>query len=247
MYSKLLACLLSGFLLSGAALADAKPSADEMAVKKAVQKRFPDISLDSLTKTQYDGLYEAVMGGNQVFYTDKNASYILIGSLIDAKTQRNLTEARIRELMQVKFETLPLEAAIKQVKGNGSRKLAVFSDPDCPYCKKLDTELGKVTDVTIYTFFYPIASLHPQAVDKVKAVWCAADRVKAWEDLVQKGIVPQTGAKCDTTPLTKVAELGAKLKVNGTPTIIFADGFRVPGMVPAAQLEKLLNGERSQN
>lgn len=247
MRSKLLVCLLSGFLFSGAALADAKPSADEMAVKKAVQKRFPDIDLDSLTKTRYDGLYEAVMGGNQVFYTDKSASYILIGSLIDAKTQRNLTETRIRELMQVKFETLPLEAAIKQVKGNGSRKLAVFSDPDCPYCKKLDAELGKVTDVTIYTFFYPIASLHPQAMDKVKAVWCAADRVKAWEDLVQKGTVPQTGTKCDTTPLTKVAELGAKLKVNGTPTIIFADGFRVPGMVPAAQLEKLLNGERSQN
>ncbi|HUX62568.1 DsbC family protein [Sulfuricella sp.] len=246
MRSKFLVCLLSGFFFAGAALADTKLGTDEVALKAAIEKKFPDIKLDSLQKTQYGGLYEAVMEGSQVFYTDKNASFILVGNLIDAKTQRNVTEERIRDLMRVKFDTLPLESAIKQVKGNGSRKMAVFSDPDCPYCRKLDAELAKVTDVTIYTFLYPIASLHPQAGDKAKAVWCAPDRVKAWEDLIQKGTVPQAGGKCEN-PLAKIAELGRKLKVNGTPTIIFADGMRVPGMVPAANLEKLLNGERSQH
>ena len=243
MRSKILVCLLSGLFFTGAALADAKLGADEVVVKAAIEKKFPDIKIDSLQKTQYGGLYEAVMEGSQVFYTDKSVSYILIGNLIDAKTQRNVTEERIRDLMRVKFESLPLESAIKQVKGNGSRKMAVFSDPDCPYCRKLDAELAKITDVTIYTFLYPIASLHPQAGDKSRAVWCAPDRVKAWEDLIQKGTVPQAVGKCEN-PLAKIAELGKKLKVNGTPTIIFADGMRIPGMVPAANLEKLLNGER---
>lgn len=246
MRSKILVCLLSGLFFTGAALADAKLGADEMAVKAAVVKKFPDIKLDSLQKTQYPGLYEAVMEGSQVFYTDKNASYILVGNLIDAKTQRNVTEERIRDLLRVKFDTLPLESAIKQVKGNGKRKLAVFSDPDCPFCRKLEEELEKVTDVTIYTFLFPIASLHPQAGDKAKAVWCAPDRAKAWDDLIKKGIVPQTGSKCET-PIAKIAALGAKLKITGTPTLIFADGMRIPGMVPAANLEKLLNGERPQN
>lgn len=246
MRSKILVCLLSGLFFTGAALADAKLGADEVVVKAAIEKKFPDIKIDSLQKTQYGGLYEAVMEGSQVFYTDKSVSYILIGNLIDAKTQRNVTEERIRDLMRVKFESLPLESAIKQVKGNGSRKMAVFSDPDCPYCRKLDAELAKITDVTIYTFLYPIASLHPQAGDKSRAVWCAPDRVKAWEDLIQKGTVPQAVGKCEN-PLAKIAELGKKLKVNGTPTIIFADGMRIPGMVPAANLEKLLNGERPQN
>lgn len=245
MRSKFLICLLSGFIFAGAALADTKMGADEVAVKAAIQKNFPDIKLDSLQKTRYGGLYEAVMEGSQVFYTDKSASFILIGSLIDGKTQRNVTEDRMRDLLQVKFDTLPLESAIKQVKGNGSRKIAVFSDPDCPYCRKLDAELEKVTDVTIYTFLFPIASLHPQAGDKSRAVWCAPDRVKAWEELIKKGTVPQTGGKCEN-PLAKIAALGQKLKITGTPTIIFADGMRVPGMVPAADLEKLLNGERPQ-
>jgi thiol:disulfide interchange protein DsbC len=245
MRSNFLVCLLSCFFFVSAALADTKPGSDEVAVKAAIQKKFPDIRLDSLKKTEYGGLYEAVMGGSQIFYTDKSVSFILLGNLIDAKTQRSVTEERMRDLMAVKFDTLPLELAIKQVKGNGKRKMAVFSDPDCPYCRKLDGELEKVTDVTVYTFLYPIASLHPQAEDKVKAVWCAPNRVKAWEDLIQKGTVPQTGTKCDN-PVAKLNELGRKLNINGTPAIIFANGVRVPGVVPAADLEKLLNGERPQ-
>lgn len=242
---KLLACLLSGFMFTGAALADAKPGTGEAAIKKALLAKFADAKVQSVQKTSYGGLYEVLMDG-QLFYTDEKVGYFLVGNLIDANTQHNVTEARMRDLMRVKFDSLPLESAIKQVKGNGKRKLAVFSDPDCPYCRKLEAELAKVTDVTVYTFLYPIASLHPNAGDKVKAVWCAPDRAKAWDDLMQKGTVPPVGASCDTAPLAKIAELGGKLKVNGTPTIIFADGLRVPGMVPAAQLEKFLNGERPQ-
>lgn len=245
MRSKILLCLLSGFLCIGGAWADAKPGADEATVKTAIEKKFPDIKIDSLKKIQYGELYEAVMDGNQIFYTDKSASYILIGNLIDPKSQRNVTQERIQDLMRVKFDTLPLELALKQVKGNGKRKMAVFSDPDCPYCRKLEAELDQVTDVTIYTFLYPIASLHPDAGEKAKAVWCSPDRNKAWEDLIKNGTVPKTSGKCDN-PVAKLNELGRKLKVNGTPTIIFADGTRVPGMVPAADLEKMLNGERRQ-
>lgn len=245
MYLKPIACLLSAFAIAGCAQADSNPGAAEAAVKKAVEAKFPGIQLNSLKKTPYDGIYEVVANGNQIVYTDKNASYLMVGNLIDAKTQRNVTEERMRDLMRVKFDSLPLESAIKQVKGNGSRKLAVFSDPDCPYCKRLEAELEKITDVTVYTFLYPIASLHPQAVDRSKAVWCAPDRNKAWDDLVKKGITPSSGTNCDN-PIAKLNELGGKLGVTGTPTLIFADGMRVPGMAPAEQLEKLLNGERRQ-
>lgn len=245
MRSKLMVCLLSTVLFSGAALADAKPGTGEEAVKKGLLAKFADAKVQSVRKTPYGGLYEVLMDG-QLFYTDEKVGYFFIGNVIDAKTDRNVTEERMRDIMRVKFDSLPLDAAIKKVKGSGKRKLAVFSDPDCPYCKKLEAELAKVTDVTIYTFLYPIASLHPQAGDKAKAVWCSADRVKAWDELMQKGTVPQAVANCDASSLAKVAELGAKLKVNGTPTLIFADGLRVPGMVPAAQLEKFLNGERPQ-
>lgn len=245
MYSKLMACLLSGFIFAGSALADTKGEGGEAVIKKTLLGKFSDANVQNVRKTPYAGLYEVLMDG-QLFYTDEKVSYFFVGNVIDAKTQRNITEERMRDLMRVKFDALPLDAAIKQVKGNGSRKLVVFSDPDCPFCKRLEAELAKVTDVTIYTFLYPIASLHPQAGDKVKAVWCAPDRAKAWDELINKGTVPQNGAKCDTSALAKIAELGAKLKVNGTPTLVFADGSRVPGMVPAAQLEKLLNGERPQ-
>jgi thiol:disulfide interchange protein DsbC len=233
-------CLLSTALFSGAVLADA----GEDAVKKGLQAKFADSRVEMVRKTPYGGLYEVNMDG-QLFYTDEKVSYFVVGNIIDAKTDRNVTQERMRDLMRVKFDSLPLEAAIKQVKGNGKRKLVVFSDPDCPYCKKLEAELAKVSDVTIYTFLYPLPSLHPQAIDKAKAVWCSADRLKAWDELMNKGAVPPA-ANCDIAPLAKVAELGARLKVNGTPTLIFADGLRVPGMVPAAELEKLLNGERKK-
>jgi thiol:disulfide interchange protein DsbC len=147
----------------------------------------------------------------------------------------------MQKLTAVNFDALPLDSAIKVVKGNGSRKIAVFADADCPYCKKFEQELVNVKDVTVYTFLYPIDSLHPDAGKKSKQIWCAPDRVKAWDEWMLKNTLAKNDGNCDN-PVAKTVELGKKLGVNGTPTIVFADGRRVPGMVPAAKLEQMLGG-----
>lgn len=214
--------------------------ADEAAIKQRVQASFPGAELHSINKLPYAGLYEVVLG-DKVFYTDDNAEHFFIGAIYDSKTQRNLTEERVQKLTAVKFDSLPLDSAIKIVKGNGKRKMAVFTDPDCPYCKKLEQDLTKVTDVTIYVLLYPIAELHPNAASKAKAIWCAPDKAKAWSELMLKGNLPKNKGTCDT-PIAKLGEFGKKLRVFGTPTIIFADGRRVPGAIPAAEIERLLNG-----
>jgi thiol:disulfide interchange protein DsbC len=139
----------------------------------------------------------------------------------------------------VKWDSLPLGNALKTVKGNGARKLVVFSDVDCPYCRKFEAELTKVDNITVYTFLYPIEGLHPKAVQASKQIWCAPDRNKAWDDYITRGSVPNNAGTC-ANPVDATIALGNKLKVSGTPTLIFANGQRVPGMVPAAQLEKLL-------
>jgi thiol:disulfide interchange protein DsbC len=212
--------------------------ADEAAIKQNLQTRFPGAEVQNIAKTPIKGVYEVIMEG-RLIYTDENADYLIIGSLVDAKSQRNLTEERVRQLFKVNFDALPLDLAIKIVKGDGKRRMAVFSDPDCPFCHKLEKDLQSITNVTIYTFLYPLAGLHPAAGEKAKAIWCAPDRVKAWNDFMQKGKLPKA-VSCET-PIEKIAELGQKLRVTGTPTIIFADGRMVPGVVPAAQLEKLLD------
>jgi thiol:disulfide interchange protein DsbC len=148
---------------------------------------------------------------------------------------QNLTEKRLRELSGVKWGDLPLDAAFKTVRGNGKRTLAVFSDPNCPYCKRFEKDLAKVDDVTIYTFLYPILS--PDSHEKAKAIWCSSDKSKAWSDLMLNGKVP-AAAQCDT-PIDRNLALGRKFRINGTPTLIFASGERVPGAVSAEQLEKL--------
>ena len=233
MLKYLVASVLSLCLFADVALGD------EATIKKNLQERFAGAKVQNVNKTPIKGMYEVLMEG-QLLYTDEKADYFIVGTLVETKTQRNLTEARMRELFKVNFGALPFDQAIKIVKGDGKRKMVVFSDPDCPFCKKLEKEMEGINNVTIYTFLFPIASLHPNAGERAKAVWCAPDRAKAWTDLMLKGIEPKNGAACDT-PLAKIAELGKKLRVNGTPAIIFADGRMVPGAVPADQLEKLLN------
>lgn len=233
MLSKLIKTLPFLFLLAQAS------HADEAAIRKVLKAQFEGAQVQSVTKLPYAGLYEVVLD-NKVFYADENADHLFIGNMYDTKTQRSLTEERMQKLTAVKFDSLPLNSAIKIVKGNGKRKLAVFSDADCPYCKKFEQELSNVSDVTIYVLLYPIDSLHPEAANKSKMIWCAPDRAKAWNDYMLKGVLPSNKGTCDT-PLAKIGEFGRKLGINGTPTVVFADGRRVPGMVPAAQLEKMLN------
>jgi thiol:disulfide interchange protein DsbC len=184
------------------------------------------------------GVYEVFLG-DQIVYTDASADYLLMGPLVDTQTRKNLTEARLSQHGRINFHSLPFDRAIKVVKGNGSRQFAVFSDPDCPYCQQLEKTLLSVNDVTMYVFLYPIAALHPQSPAKARSIWCAKDRSQAWSQWMHQQKLPQ-GASCKDDPVEELQQLGDKLRVNSTPTLFFANGERVAGAVPAAELEKLL-------
>lgn len=213
--------------------------ASESVIRKALTQQFPGAQISSIKKTPYSGLYEVYFNG-QLIYSDARAQYVFDGNVIDLKNRINLTQARLDQLQAVKWESLPLGNALKTVKGNGKRKLVVFSDIDCPYCRKFEAELAKVDNITVYTFLYPIEGLHPKAVQISKQIWCAPDRNKAWDDYITRSTVPNNDGKCDNPVESNIA-LAGRLSVSGTPTLIFHNGQRVPGMVPAAQLEKLLS------
>ena len=213
---------------------------DLAAVKKAIAEKFPEAGSNiEVSKTAF-GWYEVFAGG-RLFYTDENVTYFFLGNIVDAKSMSNITAQRLQKLTAIKFDSLPLDLAIKTVKGNGKRKVAVFSDPDCPYCKRLEKDLVNVNDVTIYTFLYPIASLHPDAERKSKAIWCSSNRQKAWDDFMLRGVAPAE-KNCDT-PIEEIQAVGQKHKMNGTPTLVFADGRVVPGAIPASDMETYLNGK----
>jgi thiol:disulfide interchange protein DsbC len=211
--------------------------ADEAALKKAIEAAYPKFKVESVVKTPYAGLYEVFMGG-QIVYTDEKLTFLIAeGRLVDPKTKKDITGERLEELTKIDFNSLPLQQAIKVVKGNGSRKLVVFSDVDCPFCKRLEqNELANINDVTIYTFLYPIEQLHPDAANKSKSIWCAPNRVKAWNDWIFNNQLPTTVAKCDV-PLEKVGELARKYGVNSTPTMFFSDGRRMLGAQPYKEIE----------
>jgi thiol:disulfide interchange protein DsbC len=207
------------------------------AIKSTLQKNYEQLigPVDQVNKSPIPGLYEVVTG-DHIFYTDKTAQYLIDGKMFDLKGRQNLTEARERQLFAVDFSKLPLELAVKKVKGNGSRKMAYFTDPNCGYCKKLENELQNVTDVTLYLFLYPIFE---GSAEKVQNIWCSDDKVKAWDNLMLNGVQPAAG-KCDA-PSAKVLALGKKLRVNGTPALIFANGYVNPGYMPADVLNKALD------
>jgi thiol:disulfide interchange protein DsbC len=214
----------------------AKPLTGEAAqVKKLLEQKFQGATVTSVTKSPYFGLYEA-MFDEQLVYTDGKVTYVLVGNVYDAATRKNLTDARMRELSRVAFDSLPLELAMKKVKGNGARRLAIFSDADCPFCARLENELKNIDNVTIYTFLYPIDQLHPDSARKSRMIWCAPDKVKAWDAFFASGALPANNGDCDN-PLAATNELGQKMKVSATPTLVFADGSVVPGALPAQRLE----------
>lgn len=224
--------------LAASLMVAAAAHADESVIRKALAQQFPGAKLTSVKKTPYSGLFEVYLDG-QLVYIDAQAKYVFAGDVIDLKNRTNLTQARLNQLQAVKWDVFPLNHALKTVKGNGARKLVLFSDVDCPYCRKFEAELAKVDNITVYTFLYPIEGLHPKAVQTSKQIWCAPDRNKAWDDYITRGAVPNNDGKC-ANPVDATVALGGKLKVGGTPTLFFANGQRVPGMVPAAQLERLL-------
>ena len=196
--------------------------------------------ITQVNQSPISGLYEVVTQ-DHIYYADKSGLYLIDGSLFDLKAHRNLTDARSRQLFAVDFSKLPLELAVKKVKGNGSRKMAYFTDPNCGWCKKLEHEMLNVTDVTLYLFLATYIGGEDSA-QKAQAIWCSEDRAKAWDDLMINGVKPAPG-KCDT-PTSKVMALGEKLKVNGTPALIFANGVINPGYMPAADLNKALDSNK---
>jgi thiol:disulfide interchange protein DsbC len=215
--------------------------AGENEIRKSMQSKFPGVGkIEHIVKTPYAGLYEIIID-DQLLYTDAQGEYVFEGSIIEAKSRRDLSEERRRILFAIEFDKLPLDLAVKKVKGNGKRKMAYFTDPNCGFCKRLEKELSKVSDVTLYLFLYPIFTGSDEIV---RNVHCAKNPVKAWDDWMLSEIAP-TKAICDTQT-EKVMALGQKLHVNGTPNLIFGNGMQSPGFLPVEELEKNLNEARKK-
>lgn len=221
--------------------------ADEADIKRAMEAKLGS-KVESVTKTGVLGLYEVYTGGG-IIYTDEKMTAMIVGgdlipsqfavNLIDLKSNKNLTEERMKKLTSIKFSDLPLERAVKQVRGDGKRILVTFEDPNCGYCKRLAKDLQRLDNLTIYTFLYPILS--EDSVHKSRQIWCSADRAKAWNDWMIDGKAPATKEDCDVGVIAKNQEFGRKYSITGTPTLFFADGERVPGAVPVAKIEQKLN------
>jgi len=231
---KIIAMTISGGMLLSEIFLNAHAGENE--IRKSLKSNFPNIEkIEHVIKTPYAGLYEVLLDG-QLVYTDATGEFVFDGNVVESKTRRNLTDDRKKVLFAIKFEDLPLELAVKQVKGNGKRKLAIFTDPNCGFCKKLENELAQVTDVTLYRFMYPIFA---GSDDIVRNVICSKDQNKAWEDLMVRQIRPSE-SKCETQT-DKVKALGQKMHVNGTPNLIFGNGIQNPGYLPVEELERNLN------
>ena len=225
-----------------AALLAAPSFAQEATIRKNLQERLPAFSkIDEVSKTPMNGLFEIRVNNSDIFYTDAEGNFLIQGNLIDTRAKRNLTEERVEKLSSIDFNALPIKDAFTIVRGNGKRKMAVFEDPNCGYCKRFERDMQKVTDVTVYMFLYPI--LGPDSTEKSKSIWCAKDKARVWQDLMVRD-QPVPKASCDTAALERNIEFGKKHKVTGTPTLFFADGSRVPGAVNAQQVEKFLAGAK---
>ena len=215
---------------------------NDPALKKNLEAKL-NASVDAISKMPVSGLYE-VRVGEDIFYTDTTGNYILVGNVIDLRTRENLTRTRVEAIKQAslptfKFVDLPLDTAVRIVKGSGKRKVAIFEDPNCGYCKKLEKSILDIGDVTVYVFLYPV--LGPDSLVKSKQVWCSANRSKAWTDWMQNATALSGDGSC-ATPIDRTLELGKKLRVDGTPTLFFSNNKRVEGAIEAEQLEKLLAG-----
>ena len=216
-------------------------AASEATVKQSLQSKYPRIQIESVAKTPLSGIYEVYADG-EILYVDENATHLIIGGrMIDAGRKVDLTAERMRELSAVKFDQLPLDLAFRKVQGNGSRKIAYFTDPNCPYCKQIEPTLAKLENVTIYVFLYPV--LGQDSYEKSKAVWCSKDRARAWDDMMLRGNPPKAAGNCET-PIEKIIAFGRRKGITGTPTLFLSNGERVRGAVPLEQLKKLIDNAR---
>jgi thiol:disulfide interchange protein DsbC len=230
----LLAAAMAAFCAMAVAQTPAPPRGPvEDGIRARVEQRF-NAKPDSVTRMPF-GLWEVVIG-TEILYVDQEVNYVVVNArVIDAKTREDLTAKKREELLRVDFKSLPLEQAVKIVRGDGSRTLVTFEDPNCGFCKKLYRDIGGLKNVTIYTFLYPILS--QDSFEKSRGIWCAKDRAKAWDDMMGKGKAPPEPAADCKHPLQQTLELGRKLDVSGTPTLVFSDGRRMPGAVPLERVE----------
>jgi thiol:disulfide interchange protein DsbC len=220
-------------------------SAQEAVIRKNIAERLPDFpKIDEVTKTPIPGLYELRIG-TEVLYTDEHGDHLIEGSIVETRSRTNLTEARINKLTAIDFAALPLKDAIVWKQGTGARKLVVFADPNCGYCKKFERDLQEVKNVTVYTFLYPI--LGGDSPEKSKAIWCAKDNTKAWRDWMIKGTPAESSPNCDASALQRNYAFGKKHRINGTPGLVFEDGSQRAGALNAEAIEKLLVTNRGKS
>lgn len=246
---KILMALYAGLAISVASMTFADTaapmqSADQTQILNKLKARFPNTKVDSISKAEMGSLYEVRMGNN-IAFVDKDVKYFLFGHMFDMATQQDLTQAKLNELDKVDFAKLPLKDAIKITKGNGKRVMAVFTDPECPFCQRLEQAMSSLDNYTMYVFLYPIAELHPAAQAKAVAIWCSKDRAKAYHEALTTGIDETKIKTCDT-PIGEIAELGRQLRVAGTPTLIRSDGVKMPGFAPSDKLSAWLDQASQQ-
>jgi thiol:disulfide interchange protein DsbC len=229
---------LAAVALMAISLNSAMAQGHEATIRKNLNERIPQIpKIEEITPTPLAGIYELRLSTNEIYYSDAAGNFLIQGNLIDTKSKRNLTEERESKLSAIDFNALPLKDAITLVHGNGKRKLAVFEDPNCGYCKRFERDLAKVDNVTVYLFLMPV--LGPGSVEKSRHVWCAKDPATAWTNLMQKDIAP-AAAQCNTAAIDRNLEFGRKYKITGTPTLVAQDGTRVPGAIDSTKIERLL-------
>ena len=231
-FSRTLLALVAGFWLAPAAMAD------EAAIRKNLPERLPTLPpIDEVSKTPITGIYEVRIGG-ELLYTDESGNHLIQGTVIDTRTRTNLTEARLNKLNAVDFAQLPLKDAIVWKNGTGARKMAVFADPNCGYCKRFEADLQKVKNVTVYTFLLPV--LGGDSPQKSENIWCAKDQAKVWLAWMLENKTPAKNMGACSTPIARNLAFAQKYRINGTPAIIFTDGTRIPGAINAEQIEKQL-------
>jgi len=223
---------------TASAAAPAHLAQAEPLIRKNLAERLPQLpKIEEVRAMPMPGLYEVRVGPSSIFYTDAQGNYLIQGAIMDTQSKKNLTEERMDKLTAIDFKALPTADAITFTYGNGSRKIAVFEDPNCGYCRRFEADLAKVKNVTVHVFLYPI--LGEDSLAKSQAIWCAKDRAKAWHDWMQRQ-VPPPAAQCDTSAIARNVELGRTYRINGTPAIVFANGKRIPGAADTATIEKLL-------
>jgi thiol:disulfide interchange protein DsbC len=221
--------------------------AQEALIRRNLAERLPQLAkIDEVTRTPIPGLWEVRFGGTEILYSDDKGEFIFVnGSMVDTKTRTDLTEARIEKLLAIDFDKLPVKDAIVIKQGSGARRLAVFADPNCGYCKRFERELTTLKDVTIYNYIIPI--LGPDSTAKARDIACAKEPAKVWRAWMVDGVVPAKISGCDAAAIDRNLAFSRTHKINSTPAVLFEDGTRKPGALPLAAVEQLMAAATAAN